>query len=111
MEVIEIFKEATGKQQITYVPVLNIDGNVVTDLYKIANAFNIYFTNVSIQVTKHLLNTVLKYLAHLGDNVSASLINSAGVHVVPSLVHIINCSIDTASFPSVGKVAKIVSIH
>ena len=39
------------------------------------------------------------------------LINSAGVDVVPPLVHIINCSIDTASFPSIWKVVKIFSLH
>ena len=38
-------------------------------------------------------------------------INSAGVHVVPPLVHIINCSVDTALFSSVWKVSKIVSLH
>ena len=58
------FKEATGKQQIKFVPVLNIDGNVVTDLYKIANAFNIYFTNVSTQVTKYLPKYYSYILSH-----------------------------------------------
>ena len=58
------FKEATGKYQVTFVPVLNIDGNVVTDLYKITNAFNIYFANVSSQVTKHLHKNYSYVLSH-----------------------------------------------
>ena len=45
------------------------------------------------------------------DNISASLIRLAGVHVVPPLVHIINCSIDSGTFPSTWKVAKIFSLH
>ena len=143
------FKEAIGKTPLITSPVLNIDGNTVTDLFEVTNAFNIYFTSVSSHVIEHFLVCihthpidfanflanklirrqtfslphvtelrVIYYLSQLQeckatglDNISASLIRLAGVHVVPPLVHIINCSIDSGTFPSTWKVAKIFSLH
>ena len=45
------------------------------------------------------------------DKISASLLQSIGIHIVLPLCNIINCSIDQCIYPTLWKVAKVFSLH